>query len=185
MPVAVPSGEYTLASSVDLTPAFEKIESETTIRITQPPPDILDRRLGELESGDAEVRNKAAMDLAYFEEEGERVFPALLDHLDDPDQSVRVNVMEAMGYYPDQLRKHSKVFLELLRDRENEKYLRSVAAEYLGRHAPLKDEVRKALEKAAISFVNDPLAQFFMRARDSYRRRVKADKESEKRGSEQ
>lgn len=181
MPVAVPSGEYTLASSVDLTPAFEKIESETTIRITQPPPDILDKRLEELESNDVEVRNKAAKDLAYFEEEGEHVFPALLAHLDDPDQSVRVNAMEAMASYPDQLKMHSKVFLKLLRDRESEKYLRSVAAEYLGRHAPLEDEVKKALEKAAISFVNDPLAQFFLRARDNYRRRVKA----EKRGSEQ
>ena len=179
MPVAVPSGEYILDSSVDLSPLFEKIAVKNTVRIDQPPPDILERRLAELESDDGDVRNEAAMDLAYFEGEAARVFPALLAHLEDPVQSVRVNALEAMGHYSEQLGKHSKVFLKLLGDEEKELYMRSVVAEYLGRHAPLSEEVEKALEKAAISFVNESLGPFFVRARDSYRRRAKAEKGSE------
>ncbi len=84
IPVAVPTDDYRVACTVDLAPLFAPVEGEATVRIEQPPPDILDRRLGELASADLAARRQAAEDLRYFTAEAGRVVPALVAAARDP-----------------------------------------------------------------------------------------------------
>ena len=78
MPVAEPSGEYEVDLSVDLSAVYSNLTDRQTLTITQPPADILDRRLAEVKSEDVNTRRAAVSDLAFFAKDGDRVFPALV-----------------------------------------------------------------------------------------------------------
>jgi len=149
VPVAEPSGEYSVNCSIDLSPLYGKIEERKSVAITQPPADILERRLAELDSKEANERIAAARDLAYFEGQGERAFPALLTCLEDPVESVATSALYSMNSYSDQIAKHHDVFLQMLRNQKTLPRFRDRAAYYLGRFAPADSaEVLEALEEA-------------------------------------
>ena len=114
MPVAEPSGEYLVHCTLDLSPHFGKLETKNTITLTRPPKNILDLRLAELKSGDKEVRLSAATDLYYFTDHGDRVFPALISLLEDPDEDLRQEALYAMGGFPDQIRDHMDLYIKIV-----------------------------------------------------------------------
>ena len=155
MPVAEPSGEHSVKIFLDLSPFYGKIEDERTVKIIRPPADILEQRLAELKSEDPQVRRTAALDLAYFQDAGDRVFPALTACLQDPEEQVRTYAVYSMGRYPKQVEKKADVFLEILRDESFSKNLKARCALLLGRYGPLTGEVEKALEKAGEAFRGD------------------------------
>lgn|GEM_PF-2414117 len=155
MPVAEPSGGYDLLCAVDLSPLYGKIEEKHSIVITQPPADILDRRLAELESENPVVRSTAVRDLAYFEGQGPRVFPALAACLDDPSEAVATSAIYSLYYYPEQIKANPACFLKVLRNREKPQQVRNRAAYYLGRFAPKNAQIEKALKKA-VEALEDP-----------------------------
>jgi hypothetical protein len=161
--------------TLDLSPAYGKIEEKKTVSITRPSPDILDRRLEELKSKNAGTRRTAAMDLSYFPEEEKRVFPALVACLDDADEGVRMNVLNSMGSYGNQIKQHASVLIELLENGKELEYCRGRAAYLLGMHAPVSEEVEKALTSAAEAMKGGTYEQYVMNALDRYRRRAQED----------
>jgi HEAT repeat protein len=175
VPVAEPSGEYQVRCSVDLSPAYGKIEGKKTVTITRPPEDILERRLEELASEDASVRRIAAMDLSFFPKNGKRVFPALLACLDEADESVRMNAIIAMNSFGDQIKRHSAILIKMLRNEKEQVYCRSRIAYYLGRHAPVSEEVEQALKAAAASVKGSNYEQSFTYALERYKHRVQEE----------
>jgi HEAT repeat protein len=177
VPVAEPSGEYDLLCSVDLSPLYGKIEEKKSVAITQPPADILDRRLAELESEDVGVRSTAASDLAYFEGEGERVFPALLTCLDDPEEDVAQSALYSLYYYPVQIKAHTEYFLKLLCDMEKPQRFQERAAYYLGRYGDASAKVEKALEEAVKANENPSSSRRLEYALNNCRQRMKTESE--------
>jgi len=175
VPVAEPSGEYEIACSVDLSPVFGKIENKTTVTITQPPADILDRRLKELESDDVDTGVKAARDLSYFEKDGARVFPALLAHLDDPDESIRMSVFSAMTRYTDQIKDHVDIFLEILGNKEESDYFRQMSASCVSYYAALSADVEEALKQALESYKGHDYESAFKYYLERYQERMKKE----------
>ncbi len=149
MPVAEPSGEYQLDLSLDLSPIYGTIEDRQTVTVSQPPADILDRRLAECASDDAATRMFAVRDLAYFRENGDRVFPALARCLDDADGSVREAVVYSMGRFPEQIAQHSEAVMRALGDASMDASRRGYAAYLLSEHGPLTEQVSEALTAAA------------------------------------
>jgi HEAT repeat protein len=181
VPVAEPSGEFETKCSIDLSPVYGTIEETKTVTITQPPADILDKRLAELESEDAGVRSMAASDLAFFEGEGERVFPALVTCLGDGSEGVRTSALYSLYSYPEQIAANHGVFLKMVRDTELEGRFRERAAFYLGRFGPAGDrEILKVLEEALKSQKENPEGQFSMYAYaiQEYKRRMKTEAEN-------
>jgi HEAT repeat protein len=175
VPTAEPSGEYTILSFVDLSPAFGMVEDRTHVMIRQPPPDILDRRLEELKSEDREVRNIAVMDLAHFSREGDRVFPALLSCLHDSCDRVRHNALSGLSTFPDRIGKESPLLLKIVKNRDEADYLRYLAAYYLGGYAPKDSEVEKALREAARSITMSHWRQCVEEELERYLKRVNED----------
>jgi HEAT repeat protein len=152
VPVAVPTGSYELHASLDLSPVFGVVEHTETLTVDRPPADVLDQRLGELASEDANARRKAVYDLRYFPEDGERVVPAVVKCLSDLEESVRLAALSVLAAFPGEAAEHTDVFLGILCGTESaSKYERGSAAYLLGRVAPASEEVEKALREAAAS----------------------------------
>jgi len=172
VPVAEPSGEYTVTCSVDLSPLFGKIVSEKEITITRPPADILEQRLGELRSDDYQIRLAAAYDLAHFDDEGERVLPALLSCFGSAEGSLRSAAFNSMGSYPEQIAAHFEFFLKIVRSKKEVDRLRSRAASYLAWHAPIDERVQKALEAANEALKESRYGQSIIHYLNYYRSRA-------------
>lgn len=173
MPVAEPSGEYTVTCSVDLSPLFGKIVSEQTITITRPPNNILDQRLAELRSDDEQTSRTAAYDLAYFEDDGERVFPALRACFGKAEGSVKSAALSSMRTYTEQIAKHPDFFLEIVGNGKLSESDRSSAARYLAWHAPIDARIQKTLEETAEALKDTRYGQSITYYLEYYERRKK------------
>ena len=149
MPVAVPTGEYTLLYSLDLSPVFGVLEYEETVEIAQPPADILEKRLEQISSEDATARRAAIADLRYFPDEGERIVPALVAALKKADDSARPLILSVLSAFPAQAAEYLDTFLGILETGKG--YEPVYAAQLLARMAPADEMIRKAMEKAAAS----------------------------------
>jgi len=173
VPVAEPSGEYTATCSVDLSPAFGTIVSERKITITRPPADILDRRLEELRSEDENTRRAAAIDLSYFENDGERVFPALLECFKSAKGPLRSTALLSMGSYPEQIAAQSALFVKLLLDEKESESIHRSAAYYLAQYAPIDGNVQKALDKTKEAYKESRYSGTFEYYANLYKKRAK------------
>ncbi|MBI4879629.1 MAG: HEAT repeat domain-containing protein [Planctomycetes bacterium] len=171
--MAEPSGEYQVDLSVDLSPIYGKIEDRQTIAISRPPADILERRLAECASDDAAARRRAAQDLAYFKDDGERVFPALIRCLDDADEGVRSAAVYSMGRYPEQIAEHPEAMIRVLGDERLDASRRGYAAYLLSEHGPLTEPARAALSAAKERASDDDRSRFAS-ALERFEERAKA-----------
>lgn len=170
MPVAEPSGEYSVVCRVDLSHLFSKIEETKTLSITRPSPDILEKLLAKLASDDSLTRLEAATELGYFQKHGDRVFPALVESFKIDDDNLRQNLMYSMANYPDQIEKQTTFFLKVLANKELPERIREYSAYCLGEHGAISPDVEKALEAAAAN-KKGGLETY---ALQSYQRRKKA-----------
>jgi hypothetical protein len=149
VPVAVPAGRYNLLVSVALKPVFARIDKLTTIDLVVPSENVLEVRLAELESEDMMTRQEALMDLRFFPDDGEQVFPRLLACLEDEAGNIRTMALSVMQDYPLQVAEHVDTFIEMLLGDESVSNSEKVRAAYLlGKCGPLSEKVRAALEKA-------------------------------------
>jgi hypothetical protein len=166
--VEVPSGTYDLEVSVDLSPVFGVIEHKDKVVVEQPGADVLEQRLKELASEDANVRRQAVLDLRYFKEDAARVVPALLGRLEDPDASNVRMVLSVLMAYPEEAGGSATTFLRFLKS--DDVSMRSMAAQLLGRVAPRSEEIEKALE-AALAAAPENMKPAFEYGLSTYRRR--------------
>jgi len=148
VPVAEPSGEYTVTCSVDLSPLFGKIVSEKKITITQPPADILEKRLAELRSDNEQTRISAAHDLAHFQKDAERVFPALQTCFGSADDPLKNAAFNSMGSYADQIAVHFEFFIKILGDSKHHDSIRARTVMYLSGYGPIDPRIQTALDEA-------------------------------------
>lgn len=133
MPAAEPSGEYEVDISLDLSAVYGKITDRRTITIEQPPDDILERRLAELKSKEADTRRTAVADLAFFGEDGDRVFPALVACLEDGDEEVRKGAVYSMSGYREQIDEQPDVIIGILKNKKFDGNIRAYATYLLSR----------------------------------------------------
>ena len=170
MSVAVPTGEYAVECSLDLTPLFDVVRHTETVEVVLPGPNLLDERLSQLDSEDGNVRYRAVLDLRYFTTEGARVVPALLQSLKDPEMRVRNVALTAFYRFPKEAAEHIDVFLGILQGNVSigEK---ANAAYVLGRFAPVDAKYEKALVSAKAA-AEDNYKPRFSSALTAYRRRA-------------
>ena len=179
MPVAVPTGHYDLEASVDLHPVFGKFEQLGTIDFVTPSERILEDRLAQLEADSVNARRAALIDLRYFREDGEKVFPKLMACLNDEDAGIRMIALSVMMAYPKQAAEHVDTFIEiLLGDESVSMSEKSNAANLLGRYVPVSDKVGAALEKAWAG-ADENLKLRMKYAVDSYRKRAAPPEQTE------
>jgi hypothetical protein len=112
----VPAGEYQVTFALDLSPLFGNFDLGGTVRLTPPPDDAIDQRIGALASGDPEVRREAVRDLPYFSRHRQRVGWALAACLTDPDGVVRRLALASLQSYPDRAAAHADTILHILED---------------------------------------------------------------------
>jgi hypothetical protein len=175
VPVAEPSGEYQVLCTLDLSPLCGKLETINEVTIIQPPADILDRRLAELNSEDENVRLQAVRDLYFFEDHGDRVFPALLTRYVDSGEAQRIEILSSMGSFPDHIKDHIDLFIEIVNNRDESGDVVDFAAYYLGQYGPRDDRVEKALEDAAAAHSESDFSESMKYALERYRKRVKRE----------
>lgn len=173
MPVAEPSGEYEVLCLVDLSPIYGEIKQKTVLNIIRPPKDILEIRLKELESKDKSIQQRAAYDLAHFPEQGERVFQALLSHLNDPDEDLQTAVFSSMGNYKEQVKNHLALYLKILKDEKASEYFRSSSASNISLYAPIDPKTEQALEDALKAFQGHSYESSFKYYLQRYQKRKK------------
>jgi len=170
--VAVPTGEYDATAKVDLSPVLGVIENLISVEIRQPEGDVLATRLEELQSEEANVRRRAAIDLRYFPEDGEKVVPALLGRLDDESGYVRSASLSVLASYPEQAGKHADRFLSILEGGEKTTIgERLGAAHLLARTAPLDPRYEAALQ-AALKSATEIYQLSYQAALTNFRRRA-------------
>jgi hypothetical protein len=171
--VAVPTGTYDVALSVDLSPVFEPLAAKKRVEIVQPGPNALDRRLKEIATEEGMARIEALRDLRFFPDQGERIVAALLPLLDDPDLPIRSEALSVITGFPEQALKHLDRFLALAADETREIHERGWAARFLAWHAPIEKRVEDCLAKLAES--SDPRTELWFRPPlQRYRQRQKA-----------
>jgi len=112
--VAVPSGTYDARVELDLGP-LGRFERDLSLAITAPPADVLARRLRQLESEDPAERLAAVCDLAWFERDADRVVPAIVRCLSDPDRDIRQGALGAFFAFPEAAYRHRDRILALVR----------------------------------------------------------------------
>ena len=174
MPVAVPTGHYDLEVSLDLSPVLGKYDSIATVDLVVPTERVLDDRLAQLESDDVIVRRSALIDLRYFREDGDRVFPKLLARLADEDSNIRMLALSVMMAYPAHTAEHADTFIAILHGDESVSVSeKSNAAMLLSRYIPPSEKVGAALEKAYAE-ADDNLKMRLKYSIDHYRQRVAA-----------
>lgn len=172
VPVAVPTGRYEVTCVIDLNPFFGVVSKKTTIDLVAPGPEAVDKRLEELKSEDKEVRRTALFDLMWFPKAREKIFPVLLELLDDPDGEFRGMVISVMGRFPHQAAKHTDRFIEIALDEKRGVSERGSAAWFLAQYAPASEEVEKCLVKLSES--EDPKEkQYFSWPIQNYRSRTR------------
>ena len=172
--MAVPSGEYELTASVDLSPVFGVLTKKTTVTVARPRDDILDVRLKELASGDPSEVRRAIYDLRYFPKDGERIVPALVSVLEGKDANLRQAAISVFGSFPKGAAEHLDLILSIATDTEGG-YARGRAAYLLARFAPQDEKYEKALTDGVKSSEGS-LKRQFESALDQYRRRHNQDK---------
>ncbi|MEN8151581.1 MAG: HEAT repeat domain-containing protein [Planctomycetota bacterium] len=178
--MAVPTGEYDLVASVDLSPLFGVLETESKVSLTRPGAEVLDQRLKELASDDPNVRRRALYDLRYFPKEGERIVPELVKALSDGDEHVRGAALSVFYAFPDAAREQVDLVLGIVTGDGSESE-RGRAAYFVARFAPEDPKVEKALIDAVES-AEGPVKRRLQGALDYYRR-MHPKKEPEKSGS--
>jgi len=172
--VAVPSGEYELTASVDLSPLFGVLSKKTSVTVARPRDDILDVRLEELAGADANLRRRALYDLRYFPKQGDRVVPALVAILEGDDASLRPAAIGVLGAFPKEAAGHLDLILSITTGKGSESE-RGGAAYLLARIAPKDDRYEKALTDGVESSEGYPKRQF-EGALGLYRRRHNPEK---------
>ena len=174
--MAVSTGHYDIEVSVDLNPVLGKIEQVATVDLVIPSKKILAERLAQLDSEDVNVRRTALIDLRYFREDGDQVFPRLISCLKDEEAVIRMVALSVMMAYPKQTADHVGTFIGILEGGEEVSLSeRSNAAWLLARYVPPSEEVGAALEKAYAE-ADENLKLRMRSAIDSYRKRVAAQK---------
>jgi len=148
--VAVPTGDYDLIASVDLSPVFGVLTYEGTVSVRRPGADVLGQRLRELAGDDAKARRRALLDLRYFPDHGDRVVPALIGVLEGDDENLKYLALSVLGSYPKEVAGHLDLILGIAtgKGKDNE---RGGAAYLLARVAPKKEEYEKALAEGVES----------------------------------
>jgi hypothetical protein len=134
--VAVPTGEYELRTSIDLSPLFGEVKGEARLRIEQPGPDALAKHLARIEAVKAGDRFKIIGELVYFEDSGDRVVPALVEIISRSDGPDRISAIFVLEDFPDHARLAKEALLSLLSLHGNYDDPGSFAAAVLGRLYP-------------------------------------------------
>lgn len=173
MPVAVPTGNYEIEASVDLSPLFGKIEHFGAVDVVLPSEKILNDRLAQLESEDVNQRRMALIDLRYFREDAEKVVPALVACLDDGEEVIRMVALSVLMAYPEQAAAHVERFYSML-ESEDGVSVRGNAAYLISRVAPVSDRAEQALMNALES-ADENLKSRIESALTTYRRRAGAE----------
>jgi HEAT repeat protein len=169
----VPSGKYEVLASVDLSPLFGEVNGKAEVEVSVPGKEILDQRLRQLKSEDANVRRTALIDLRYFKRDADVVAPALVERLDDPDLMIRRIAVSVLMSYPEHAAKHCDKVLPMLHHEDQS--MRYMAAQLLGRCAPKSDAVEKALEKA-LEEAPENYARIFESSLTNYLNRTRTQK---------
>ena len=172
--MAVPTGEYDLTASVDLTPLFGVIEKKTTVSVTRPGKNVLDEQLKKLDGGEPNARVRALYDLRYFPKEGARIVPVLVKILKGEDASLRGAAISVLGAFPAEMAEHLDLVISIIAGDGSESE-RSNAAYLLARVAPKDERCEKALLDAASSS-EGTMKPRFDGALNNYRRRHKIPK---------
>ncbi len=174
MLAAVPSGEYEVRASLDLTPVFGKIETVEIRKIVPPPPDAFERRLAELASEDPTVRRAALSDLPFFGTRRKEVGPVLVSCLRDPDGILRRMALAMLQGFKDVAAAHAGTILGILESREGRvRGERTNAALLVSRTTPASDRARAALEQS-VEDAEPWERSIFRSALDAYRTRTKS-----------
>lgn len=171
--MAVPTGDYELTATVDLSPYFGLVTHSGEIHIDLPPADLLEQRLQELDSESEETRRLALLELRHFKHAAERVLPAVLDRLEDGSPAVRSTALSVLAYYRVQAIEHVEVFLRFLEEGETDPE-RVNAAYALASLAPVSPEIEKVLVDAFEGAAESQKMRFESALRN-YRRRAKAE----------
>ena len=175
MLAAVPSGEYEIRATLDLTPVFGKIETIETRRIEPPPADAFERRLAELRSRDPLVRRKAISDLPYFGRQRKRVGPALIACLADPDGVVRRMILAILQGFRAEAAENAGTILGILESRSGRvRGERTNAALLVSRTTPPSARALAALE-GALKDAEEWERTIFRSALDAYLARTVGD----------
>ena len=112
--MAVPTGEYEVRTSADLSPLFGVVEGRKRLRIEQPGPDALERLIDRLDSLDSPDRPSLVDELALFTDDGERVAPLLLEIVGREDDSARFSAIYGLREFPEHVEETKGVLLPLL-----------------------------------------------------------------------
>jgi HEAT repeat protein len=169
---AVPSGEYEITVSIDLTPVFGKLELAQTRQIERPSADAFERRLKDLASEDPKVRRKAVAELPYFGAQRKRVGPAIVACLSDPDGIVRRMALATLQGFAKEAAEHADTILRILEDRNGRaRGERTNAALLISRTTPPSDRALAALEGALKDAASEWDKKIFQSALDAYRKR--------------
>ena len=167
--MAVPSGEYELTASVDLSPIFGVLTKKTSVTVARPRDDILDVRLKELTGEDVNARRKALYDLRYFPKQGAKIVPALVQVLTGDDANLRPAALSVLGAFPKEAAGHLDLILSITTGEGNDSE-RGGAAYLLARIAPKDGKYEKALTDGVKSSEGN-LKRRFESALGLYRRR--------------
>jgi HEAT repeat protein len=173
--MAVPSGRYELTASVDLSPVFGILEHNATVDVVIPGPDAINDHLKSLASEDKNVRRTALIALRYFKEDAERVVPALLTCVKDPELNIRTIALSVLMSFQTQAKEHLDVFMKILSGGKDVDFSeKSMAVQALCRLAPSSDEVDAAMVKALAESPENYKALFESQLK-RYRQRTKRE----------
>jgi hypothetical protein len=171
----VPAGRYDLEASLDLKPFFGRLDHIGVVRLEVPGEKILDQRLAQLGSEDAGARRAALIDLRYFRQDGDKVFPLLMKCVQkDPDPNIRMIALSVMMAYPDHVAKHEDVYIGILFGDDASMSEKSNAAMLLSRYVPVSDKVGAVLEKAWAE-ADENMKLRLRYSLENYRERAKAE----------
>ncbi len=170
----MPTGRYDLEASLDLSPVYGKLDHVTTVDITVPSEAVLAERLEQLKSEDVNVRRGALIDLRYFRQDGDKVFPALLECLSDTESVIRMVALSVMMAYPKQATEHVDTFIAIVEGGpEVSVSERSNAIYILARYVPPSEMITEVLEKAWEN-ADESFKPRMQSAIEQYRKRVQA-----------
>jgi hypothetical protein len=114
----VPTGEYEVEASVDLTPVFGKLRRTERLLIERPGPDALDKAIARLEAAAPDDRWAAVDDLRWFAGHGDRIVPLLVRIVAEREEGALFSAIYALAEYPDQAELTRPALLPLLGGKE-------------------------------------------------------------------
>ncbi len=153
--MAVPTGDYEAHGRIDLSPVFGVLTHAGDLRIEQPPANILDRRLAELESKDPSVRIEALTDLSNFPNAEKRIGPVLEKLLHSEEPELRSGTLSTLFSFPATAKRLTDEFVKLLAKSSRPPYERSMAVWLLSNYAPKSKRVETVLLAASRCGVKD------------------------------